>query len=105
MRRNEMFNKAMMRQAQQMQAKLAKAQEELENATVEASSGGGAVTVVVSGQQIVRSIKINPEVVDPEDVEMLEDMVLAAVNEGLEKAKELAAESLGKITGINIPGL
>jgi DNA-binding YbaB/EbfC family protein len=100
-----MINKAMLRQAQQMQAKLAKAQEELEKVTVEASAGGGAVTVVVSGQQKLCSIKINPEVVEPEDVEMLEDLVLAAVNEGLDKAKEIAAQSLGKVTGINIPGL
>jgi DNA-binding YbaB/EbfC family protein len=100
-----MINKAMLRQAQQMQAKLAKAQEELEKVTVEASAGGGAVTVVVSGQQKLCSIKINPEAVEPEDVEMLEDLVLAAVNEGLDKAKEIAAQSLGKVTGINIPGL
>lgn len=100
-----MMNKAILRQAQQLQAKLAKAQEELEKATVEASSGGGAVTVVISGQQKLLSIKILPEAVDPEDVGMLEDLVLSAVNEGLEKAKELAASRLGAITGINIPGL
>lgn len=101
-----MMNKGILRQAQQMQAKLAKAQEELGKATVEASAGGGAVTVVVSGHQQLQSIKINPEVVDPEDVEMLEDLVLAAVNEGMDKARELAADSIGKITGgMNIPGL
>ena len=100
-----MVNKGMLRQVQQMQAKIAKAQEELEKVTVEASAGGGAVTVIVSGQQKLCSVKINPEVVEPEDVEMLEDLVLAAVNEGLDKAKEIAAQSLGKVTGINIPGL
>jgi len=101
-----MMNKAILRQAQQMQAKLVKAQEELEKATVEASSGGGAVTVVVSGQQKLCSIKISPEAIDPDDAEMLEDLVLAAVNEGMEKAKELAASQLSAITGgLNIPGL
>ena len=100
------MNKNILRQAQQMQAKLVKAQEELEKATVEASSGGGAVTVVVSGQQQLRSIKISSEAVDPDDIEMLEDLILTAVNEGMEKAKELAASEMGAITGgHNIPGL
>lgn len=101
-----MMNKGMLRQAQQMQAKLAKAQEELESATVEASSGGGAVTVVVNGHQSIQSIKIAAEVVDPADVEMLEDLVMAAVNEAMDKAKELAASQLQAVTGgLNIPGL
>lgn len=100
------MNKGMLRQAQQMQAKLAKAQEELESATVEASSGGGAVTVVVNGHQSIQSIKIAAEVVDPADVEMLEDLVMAAVNEAMDKAKELAASQLQAVTGgLNIPGL
>lgn len=100
------MNKNILRQAQQMQAKLVKAQEELEKATVEASSGGGAVTVVVSGQQQLRSIKISSEAVDPDDIEMLEDLILTAINEGMEKAKELAASQMGAITGgLNIPGL
>ena len=100
------MNKNILRQAQQMQAKLVKAQEELEKATVEASSGGGAVTVVISGQQQLRSIKISSEAVDPDDIEMLEDLILTAVNEGMEKAKELAASQIGAITGgLNIPGL
>ncbi len=100
------MDKNILRQAQQMQAKLVKAQEELEKATVEASSGGGAVTVVVSGQQQLRSIKISSEAVDPDDIEMLEDLILTAVNEGMEKAKELAASQIGAITGgLNIPGL
>ncbi len=101
-----MMDKNILRQAQQMQAKLLKAQEELGEATVEASSGGGAVTVVVSGHQQLCSIKISPEAVDPDDIEMLEDLVLTAVNEGIEKARELAASQLGAITGgLNIPGL
>jgi DNA-binding YbaB/EbfC family protein len=96
----------MLRQAQELQSKLLKAQDELENATVEGSSGGGAVTVVVTGQQTIRSIKISPEVVDPEDVELLEDMILAALNEAMEKAKDLAAKRLGALTGgLKIPGL
>ena len=101
-----MMNKQILKQAQQMQAKLVKAQEELEKATVEASAGGGAVTAVVTGQQRLVSIKISPDAVDPDDVEMLEDLVLAAVNEAMEKAKELAASQLGAVTGgLNIPGL
>lgn len=100
------MNRAFLRQAQQLQAKLEKAQEELGETTVEASSGGGAVTVVITGQQRVVSVKISPEVVDSEDVELLEDLVLAAVNEAMRKSQELAASRLGKITGgLKIPGL
>jgi DNA-binding YbaB/EbfC family protein len=100
------MDKRMLRQAQELQSKLLKAQDELENATVEGSSGGGAVTVVVTGQQTIRSIKISPEVVDPEDVELLEDLILAALNEAMEKAKDLAAKKLGALTGgLKIPGL
>jgi DNA-binding YbaB/EbfC family protein len=100
------MDKRMLRQAQELQSKLLKAQDELENATVEGSSGGGAVTVVVTGQQTIRSIKISPEVVDPEDVELLEDLILAALNEAMEKAKDLAAKRLGSLTGgLKIPGL
>ena len=100
------MNKFMMQQAQKLQAQLAKAQEELANMTVEASSGGGAVTVTMTGQQKIQSVKIAPEVVNPEDVEMLEDMVLTAVSEALTKSQELAAQQLGGITGgLNIPGL
>ena len=101
-----MMNKNILKQAQQMQAKLAKAQEELGKATVEASSGGGAVTVVVNGHQQLLSVKIQPDAVDADDVEMLEDLVLTAVNEGMDKARELASKQLGEITGgLNIPGL
>jgi len=96
----------MMRQAQELQAKLAKAQQELANITVEASSGGGAVKVTINGQQKIQQIKISPEAINPDDVEMLEDLILAAVNEAIAKSQELAAKHLGKITGgLKIPGL
>jgi DNA-binding YbaB/EbfC family protein len=100
------MNKHMMQQAQKLQAQLLKAQEDLANLTVEASSGGGAVTVVMSGQQKMISVKIAPEVVNPEDVEMLEDMVLTAVSEALAKSQEAAAKMMGGLTGgLKIPGL
>ena len=100
------MNKFMMQQAQKLQAKLAQAQEELGNITVEASSGGGAVTVVMNGQQQIQSVKISPEVVNPEDVELLEDLVLTAVREAQVKAQETAAKQLSGLTGgLNIPGL
>jgi DNA-binding YbaB/EbfC family protein len=89
----------MMKQVQKMQADMLAAQESLKDETVEATVGGGMVTVTVTGDQVVRSITIDPEAVDPEDVEMLSDMVLAAVNEGLRKSQELAAEKLGAVTG------
>jgi len=95
-----------MRQAQELQAKLAKAQEELSKTILEASSGGGAVKVTINGQQEIQSIKISPEVIDPNDVELLEDLVLTAVSEALAKSQELAAERLGGLTGgLKIPGL
>ena len=100
------MNKGLMRQAQQLQAKLEKAQEELERTTVEASSGGGAITVVITGGMKVESVKISPEVVDAAEVEMLEDLVLTAVNEAIRKSQEMASSQLGKITGgFKIPGL
>jgi len=100
------MNKFMMQQAQKLQARLAKAQEELGSITVEASSGGGAVKVVMNGQQKIQSVKILPEVVNPADVEMLEDMVLTAVSEALTKSQEVAAKHLGGLTGgLKIPGL
>lgn len=96
----------MMKQVQKMQAQMAQLQEELANKVVEASAGGGMVQVKVNGKQEVLEIKIQPEAVDPEDVEMLEDMVLAAVNEALRNAQEMVASEMGKITGgMNIPGL
>ena len=94
------------RQAQELQSKLAKAQEELANITLEASSGGGAVTVTVNGQQEIQSVKISPEVVDAEDVELLEDLVLTAVREAVAKSQEAASKHLGGLTGgLKIPGL
>ena len=95
-----------MRMIQQMQTRMAKIQEELGELTVSASAGGGAVTVEFTGQQEIRAIKISPEVVDPEDVETLEDLLLVAVKEGLEKSKELAAQKMAALTGgMKIPGL
>ena len=100
------MSKFMMRQAQELQAKLAKAQQELADTTVEASSGGGAVKVTINGQQNIQSVEISPEAVNPDDVELLEDLVLTAVNEAISKSQELAAEHLGKLTGgFKIPGL
>jgi nucleoid-associated protein EbfC len=101
-----MNQKFMMQQAQKLQQQLLKAQEELATLTVEASSGGGAVTVTMNGQQDIVSVKISKEVVNPEDVEMLEDMVLTAVKEASVKAKEAAAKKMGSLTGgLKIPGL
>ncbi len=100
-----MMDKKMLKQAQQLQAKMLKAQEDLGNAAVEATSGGGAVTVVMNGHQEVQSIKILPEVVDPEDVELLEDMIMAALNEATAKSRELAEKKMGALTGgLKIPG-
>ena len=100
------MNKFMMQQAQKLQAKLAKAQEELSSIIVEASSGGGAVKVTMDGQQKIQSVKISPEVINPEDAEMLEDLVLAAVSEAIAKSQEAAAQHLGGLTGgLKIPGL
>ena len=95
-----------LRQAQELQARLAKAQEELNDITIEASSGGGAVKVTISGQQKIQSVKISPEVINPDDAELLEDLVLTAVSEAIAKSQELAAEHIGKLTGgLKIPGL
>ena len=97
---------AMMRQAQKLQAKLARVQEELGAKEVEATSGGGMVTVRASGHQDILSIKINPEVVDPEDVEMLEDLVLAAVQQARKKAADMAEVEMQKATaGLVPPGM
>ncbi|HOD66154.1 MAG TPA: YbaB/EbfC family nucleoid-associated protein [candidate division Zixibacteria bacterium] len=96
----------MMKQVQQMQAKMAALQEELENTELEASSGGGMVKVVMNGKNVVRSITIDREVVDPEDVEMLQDLIVAAVNQAREKVQELQAQQMAQITGgLNLPGL
>lgn len=96
----------MLRQAQKMQEEMLKAQEELGEKEVEASVGGGVVTVVANGKKELVSIEIKPEAVDPEDVEMLQDLIVSAVNEAMRKADEMAASSMSKITGgMNIPGL
>jgi DNA-binding YbaB/EbfC family protein len=89
----------MMKQVQQMQAEMAKAQEELATEVVEASAGGGMVTVKVTGALEVQEIRIDPEAIDPEDADMLQDMVLAAVNEALRSAQELAASRMGAAAG------
>lgn len=96
----------MMKQAQQLQVKMMKLQEELAEKTVETSSGGGMIRVVANGKQQVVSIQIEKEVVDPEDVEMLQDLILAAVNDALAKAQEMVSTEMGKLTGgLKIPGL
>jgi nucleoid-associated protein EbfC len=96
----------LMKQAQQIQAKMAKLQEDLGDRTVEASSGGGMVIVVANGRQEVLSIKIEQEVIDPDDAEMLQDLIMAAVNDALTRAKDMVNEEMGKLTkGMNIPGM
>ena len=99
----------MMKQIQEMQRKMAQAQEELAVETVEASAGGGIITVVVTGSLEVKEVRIKPEAVDPDDVEMLQDLVVAATNEALRAAQDLASTKLGGATGgidlPNIPGL
>ena len=89
----------LLKQAQQMQAEMAKAQEQLKEEVVEASAGGGMVKVAMTGDMQLREIKIDPDAIDPEDAEMLQDMVAAAVNEALRSAQELAANRMGGITG------
>ena len=101
----------MMKQVQQMQADMMKAQEQLKDEVVEASAGGGMVTVKVTGDLEVKEIKIDPEAVDPEDIDLLQDMVLAATNEALRSAQELANRKLGGLTGgldlggLGLPGM
>ncbi len=96
----------MLKQAKKMQEQMLKMQEEMEEKVYEASSGGGAVTVKVSGKRELIDIIINPEVVDPDDVEMLQDLVIAAVNEGMRMADQNSADEMSKLTGgLNIPGL
>ena len=100
------MNRNMLKQAQQLQQRMLQTQESLEKEVVEASAGGGAVIVTATGNQKVQSIKIDPTAVDPDDVAMLEDLVLAAVNEALNKAQELASQRMGAVTGgMRIPGL
>ncbi|MDF2670521.1 MAG: nucleoid-associated protein [Paenibacillus sp.] len=95
-----------MKQAKKMQEQMLKAQEELANKIVEGSSGGGVVTVTATGQRKITNIVIKPEAVDPDDVEMLQDLVLTAINDALAKAEELAEKDMGKYTGgMKMPGL
>lgn len=96
----------MMKQAQKLQKKMLQAQQELATKTVEASSGGGMVKVVANGAQKIESIVLEKEIIDPEDVEMLQDLLLAAVNDALKKSQEMISAEMGKLTGgMNIPGL
>ena len=100
------MNRNLLKQAQQLQARLAEVHEQLDGQTVEVTVGGGTVTVVSTGKQRILSITIAPEVVDSQDVEMLQDLVMAAVNEALEKSKQTAAEHISAITGgMKIAGL
>ena len=98
------INMNMIKKAQKMQEDMQKMQEELENATYTATAGGGVVTATVSGKREITALEIDPEAVDPEDVEMLQDMIIAAVNEALRTAETAAAEGMQKITGgLNLP--
>lgn len=95
-----------LRQIQELQAKMIKAQEELVNTTIEVTAGGGAIKIVVNGHQQFQSITISPEVINPDDVEFLQDLVLAACNEAIQKSQEMAAHNMSKLTGgLKIPGL
>jgi len=97
---------SMMKQAQKMQTKMAEMQEQLKDETVDASAGGGVVRVVLTGDIRVKEVHIDPSVVDPDDVELLQDMVAAAVNEAIRAAQELSSKRMAEITGgMNIPGL
>ncbi len=96
----------MMKQVQKMQAEMARIQEELAEKEVKANAGGGMIEVTANGKQEILDIKIDPEAVDPDDVEMMEDMILAAVNEAMRQAQEMASQEMEKVTGgMNIPGL
>ncbi len=99
------FNQ-MMKQAQEMQAKVLRVQKEVETQTVEAEAGGGMVKVKANGKQRILEIKIDPEVVNPDDIDMLQDLVTAAINKALENAQEMITEAMSKVTGsLKIPGL
>lgn len=106
-----MFNgmgnmQGMMKKVQKMQAEMQKLQEELKTRTVDASVGGGVVTVVMNGEKEVQSVKIDPAAVDPEDVEMLEDLIVAAVNEAAHKVDDMMGQEMGKVTGgLKLPGM
>ncbi len=97
---------SMMKQAQQLQKKMMKTQAELATKTIEASAGGGMVKVIANGAQKIESIVMEKEVVDPDDIEMLQDLILAAVNDALNKSQEMVSSEMSKLTGgLNIPGL
>lgn len=94
----------MMKKMQKLQGEMAKMQEELKKRTVEVSAGGGGIKVVINGDKQIQSLKIDPAAVDPEDIEMLEDLVMTAVNEAIKKVDDLMAQEMGKITGgLNLP--
>jgi DNA-binding YbaB/EbfC family protein len=96
----------MMKQAQKLQSKMMELQEELADKTIEATAGGGMVTVVINGRQEIVSLTIDPEVVDRQEIEMLQDLITAAVNEGIRRAQQIWAEEMKKLTGgMSIPGL
>lgn len=99
------MNRNLLRQAQEMQNKLTRAQEGLASLMVEGSAGGGAIKVVMTGQQSVQSVKVSPEAVNPQEIELLEDMIMAAVNDAIQKSQEMAQKKLSSITGMKIPGL
>lgn len=96
----------MMKQVQQMQKKMQEVQEEVEKRELEVSAGGGAIAVKINGKKEIMSIEIKPEVIDPDDVEMLQDLIVAAVNEAIRSAEEMVSKEMSKVTGnMNIPGL
>lgn len=96
---------SLMKQAQKMQQQMEKAQEELDSKTMEVTAGGGAVKIVISGNKTIQSVKLNPDVVDPDDVEMLEDLILTSVNEAIRQAEEYSRAEMAKITGgAGLPG-
>lgn len=96
----------MMKQIQQMQADLAKAQDELEKETLEVTAGGGMITITITGHQRIQAIEVKPEVVDPEDIDMLQDLLVAAVNQAIEQSQTMASQRLEGLTGgLNIPGM
>jgi len=98
--------KFLMKQAQIMQKKMEEAKEELAQKEIKVSSGGGIIEIIINGQQEIKEIKIEPDVIDAKEKEMLEDLILVAVNESIRQSKELAAQELAKLTGgINVPGL
>ena len=100
------MNQQMMKQMQQLQDQIAKAQQALEETTIETSAGGGAVSVVMTAQPKMNSITVQPEVVDPDDVEMLQDLIMAAVNEALEQIRATQMQQMAGVAGgLNIPGL